>query len=56
MLFRSLGYQWRPAVSFSLDVNNLTNAPQSAYLGIRDRMEFTLFGGTTITAGVNGRF
>ncbi len=52
----SLGYQWRPAVSFSLDVNNLTDAPQSAYRGIPDRMQFKLYGGTTITAGVNGRF
>ncbi len=52
----SLGYQWRPAVNFSIDVNNLTNAPQSAYRGIPDRMQFKLFGGTTITAGVNGRF
>ncbi len=52
----SLGYQWRPAVSFSLDVNNLTNAPQSAYRGIPDRMQFKLYGGTTVTAGINGRF
>jgi outer membrane receptor protein involved in Fe transport len=52
----SLGYQWRPAVSFSIDVNNLTNAPQSAYRGIPDQMQFKLFGGTTVTAGINGRF
>ena len=52
----SLGYQWRPAVSFSIDASNLTNAPQSAYRGIPDRMQFKLFGGTTVTAGVNGRF
>jgi iron complex outermembrane receptor protein len=51
-----IGYQWRPAVTFSLDVNNLTNAPQAAYRGIPDQMQFKLFGGTTITAGVNGRF
>lgn len=52
----SLGYQWRPAVNFSIDVNNLTNAPQSAYRGTPDQMQFKLYGGTTITAGVNGRF
>ena len=51
-----IGYQYRPAVTFSIDVNNLTNAPQSAYRGIPDRMQFKLFGGTTVTAGVNGRF
>ena len=52
----SFGYQWRPAVSFSIDANNLTNAPQSAYRGFSDRMQFKLFGGTTLTAGINGRF
>jgi iron complex outermembrane recepter protein len=51
-----VGYQWRPAVTFSIDVNNLTNAPQAAYRGIPDLMQFKLFGGTTITAGINGRF
>ena len=51
-----IGYQLRPAVTLSLDVNNLTDAPQRAYRGIRDQMQFTLYGGTTITAGVNGRF
>jgi outer membrane receptor protein involved in Fe transport len=51
-----IGYQLRPAVTFSIDVNNLTNAPQAAYRGIPDQMQFKLFGGTTITAGVNGRF
>jgi iron complex outermembrane receptor protein len=51
-----IGYQWRPAVTFSIDVNNLTNAPQAVYRGIPDQMQFKLFGGTTITAGVNGRF
>ena len=51
-----IGYQWRPALTFTIDVNNLTNAPQRAYRGFRDQMQFTLSGGTTITAGVNGRF
>jgi iron complex outermembrane recepter protein len=51
-----IGYQWRPTITFSIDVNNLTNAPQAAYRGIPDQMQFKLFGGTTITAGVNGRF
>jgi TonB-dependent receptor len=56
VLNAGIGYQWRPAVTFSLDVNNLTNAPQAAYRGISDQLQFKLFGGTTITAGVNGRF
>jgi iron complex outermembrane receptor protein len=51
-----VGYQFRPEVTFSLDVNNLTNSPQSAYRGVPDRLQFKLFGGTTVTAGINGRF
>jgi TonB-dependent receptor len=51
-----IGYQWRPAVTFAIDVNNITDAPQAAYRGIPDQMQFKLFGGTTITAGINGRF
>jgi iron complex outermembrane receptor protein len=51
-----IGYQWRPSVTFSIDANNLTNAPQAAYRGYKDQRQFMLYGGTTITAGVNGRF
>ena len=51
-----IGYQLRPSLSFSIDVNTLTDAPQAAYRGIPDLMQFKLFGGTTITAGINGRF
>ena len=51
-----LGYQWKPAVTFSLDVNNLTDAPQSAYRGVPEHLQFKLYGGTTITAGVSGRY
>ena len=51
-----IGYQFRPTLSFTIDVNNLTNAPQAAYRGYPDRMQFKLYGGTTITAGINGRF
>ena len=51
-----IGYQWKPAVTFTVDVNNFTNAPQVAYRGIPDQMQFKLFGGTTVTAGINGRF
>jgi TonB-dependent receptor len=51
-----IGYQWKPSVTFSIDVNNLTNAPQAAYRGIPDQMQFQLYGGTSITAGINGRF
>ena len=36
--------------------SDLTNAPQAAYRGVTDNLQFKLFGGTTITAGMNGRF
>lgn len=51
-----IGYQLKPSVALSIDVTNLTNSPQTAYRGNRDQMQFTLFGGTTLTAGINGRF
>ncbi|MBI5692286.1 MAG: TonB-dependent receptor [Verrucomicrobia bacterium] len=51
-----IGYQLRPAVTFSLDVNNLTDAPQSAYRGVKEHLQFKLYGGTTVTAGISGRF
>ncbi len=51
-----IGWQFRPGATLSIDVNNLTNAPQSAYRGWKDNMQFKLFGGTAVTVGVNGRF
>jgi len=56
VIHAGIGYQWKPSVTFSVDVNNLTDAPQSAYRGVKEHMQFKLYGGTTITAGVSGRF
>lgn len=51
-----LSYQVRPALSLTCDVSNLFNQPQSLYLGSKDRMQSTIINGTTITAGLSGRF
>jgi len=52
----SLGYNVRPNLSFSLDVNNLFNEPQRLYVGLRERMQNTTITFTSISAGVSGRF
>ena len=51
-----LSYQVRPTLSFTLDVANLFNEPQRLYRGVRSQMARTIVNGTTITAGVSGRF
>jgi outer membrane receptor protein involved in Fe transport len=51
-----LAYQYRPSISFSLDVANIFNEPQVFYRGSKDRTQRTLINFVTITAGVNGRF
>ncbi len=51
-----LAYQWRPAVSFSVDVQNLFNVAQEFYRGIPDQMAEYRIPGTTITFAVSGRF
>ena len=51
-----IAYQFRPALSFTIDVTNLFDEPQVFYRGYRDRMQSTLITGTTITFGVAGRF
>ena len=51
-----LSYQIRPALSLTCDVANLFNQPQALYLGSKDRMQSTIINGTTITAGLSGRF
>ena len=40
----------------AFDVSNLFNQPQALYLGSKDRMQSTIINGTTITAGLSGRF
>ncbi|MEK6629781.1 MAG: TonB-dependent receptor, partial [Acidobacteriota bacterium] len=49
-------YQLRPALNFTLDIDNLTNVPQRRYRGIPDQVEYFNYPGTTITVGVSGRF
>ena len=51
-----IAYQWRPSISFSIDVVNLTNEPQEWYRGIPDQMAEYRIAGTTVTFGVSGRF
>lgn len=49
-------YRIRPALTLFVDVANLTNEPQAYYRGIKDQMERTIIDGTTVTAGIEGRF
>jgi iron complex outermembrane recepter protein len=49
-------YQVRPALTFTLDLDNITNEPQSLYRGIPDQIQLVSYHGTTISVGVNGRF
>ena len=51
-----VAYQLRPAVTLSLDVGNIFNAPQSFYRGIADQISEVRIPGVTVTAGVSGRF
>ncbi len=49
-------YQIRPAVTVTLDIDNLTNVPQRRYRGIPDQVEYFNYPGTTMTVGITGRF
>ena len=51
-----LGYQWKPAVSFFLDLANAFNEPQQAYIGYESRQQRVINTGQAVTFGVNGRF
>ena len=51
-----LAYQVRPAVTLSVDVGNVFNAPQAFYRGIADQISEVRIPGTTVTFGVSGRF
>ena len=51
-----IAYQWRPDVSFSIDVANVFNEAQIFYRGIPDQMSEYRIPGTTITFGISGRF
>jgi hypothetical protein len=51
-----VSYQWRPSVSFFLDVANVFNEPQRLYIGYQDRTQRIIHAGTSLTFGVSGRF
>ncbi len=51
-----IGYQLRPSLTLSLDVDNVFNEPQSRYRGIPDQLQAVNLTGTAITFGINGRF
>ncbi len=52
----SFGWQLRPAVSLTLDLDNLTNEPQVFYRGFRNRIQSHVVNGMTMNFGVSGRF
>jgi len=52
----SFAYQVRPAVSLTLDIDNITNEPQVFYRGFRDRIQSHVVNGITMNIGVSGRF
>ncbi|MDO8540497.1 MAG: TonB-dependent receptor [Opitutaceae bacterium] len=49
-------YQYRPAVTLSVDVGNITNESQTFYRGFSDRISEVRIPGITITFGASGRF
>ncbi len=52
----SFSYQLRPALSLTLDIDNITNEPQVFYRGYRDRVQSHVVNGITMNFGVSGRF
>jgi len=56
MVNASMRYEIRPNLTVNLGVANLFNEPQVYYRGIPDQMETFLVNGTTMTAGIEGRF
>ena len=56
LIHLGFSYQVRPALTFTVDFDNLTNEPQRRYRGIPDQMEYFNHPGTAITFGVTGRF
>lgn len=49
-------YQFRPSVSFSVDIGNIFNEAQVFYRGISDNISEYRIPGVTVTVGVSGRF
>jgi len=52
----NLRYQIRSNLTATFGVANLFNEPQIYYRGIADQLETFLMQGTTVTAGIEGRF
>ncbi len=52
----SFAYQVRPAVSLTLDIDNITNEPQVFYRGFQNRIQSYVRNGVTMNFGVSGRF
>ena len=52
----NIRYTIRPSVTLNFGVQNLFNEPQIYYRSVRDQLETFLVNGTTITAGIEGRF
>lgn len=52
----NLRYQIRPNLTATIGVANLFNEPQRYYRSIPDQLETFLIQGTTMTAGIEGRF
>ena len=52
----NLRYQLRSNLTATVGVANLFNEPQIYYRGVADQLETFLVQGTTITAGIEGRF
>jgi outer membrane receptor protein involved in Fe transport len=52
----SIAYQLRPSLSVYINVDNITNAPQARYMGVRERVRRMLYGGSSISSGISGRF
>ncbi len=51
-----VAYQFKPTVTFSIDVGNIFNASQVFYRGVADQVSEYRIPGTTVTFGVSGRF
>ena len=50
------GYQIRPWLTVTCDIDNLFNEPLRRYRGVPDQLQFFSMTGTTVTFGLNGRF
>lgn len=52
----NMRYQLRPNLWVNLGIQNMFNEPQFYYRSIPDQVETVLINGTTMTAGIEGRF